>query len=247
VSRPFSVLILTEDSGRHAVDTIRELFSRAVVSLVHPGCETNKIRFEPGNESAKRAMQGNMWRNRRHTVDVAQAVATKLAEKEPGFVLFHTDSDCPWGDRRETEDRRFTLLVASIKRLLLNRFSGDSEEVDARLRNVLQLVPHYSVESWLYQNTAAAKALCQRNCGNHVRQFETWEQNRTLLDEVSKPKESTCLGSRFNLQLASERFPCQAVYEAGKSYAAWIVMLRECDALVGALAISDPPNETFPE
>ena len=61
------------------------------------------------------------------------------------------------------------------------------------------------------------------------------EKDRTVLDEVDKPKDQTCLGSRHNLRLAKEGFPAKEVYDAKRSFEEAVDGLFNCTELVTAL------------
>ena len=88
-------------------------------------------------------------------------------------------------------------------------------------------MPFYSIESWLYQNTAAALRICRdRYRGKDMDKFEHWRAHRDQLDELLKPKTCTCLRDKHNEELAGSRYPTDAVYAVGKSFAAALDELR---------------------
>jgi hypothetical protein len=105
-----------------------------------------------------------------------------------------------------------------------------------RMSRLKQVVPFYSIEAWLFQNTQEAIRLCQEHHGGRdAARFQQWEQDRAALDEVLKPKAEVCLGAKHNLELASNGFPAREARAAGKSFAAIIQALCQdaelCEAL----------------
>lgn len=84
------------------------------------------------------------------------------------------------------------------------------------MARLLPVIPFYSVEAWVLRNTVEGRRLCElHSCGQHLHSFKQLEVNRTLLDEIHKPKESTRLGAAYHLQLAGLGYPPEAVYDAG--------------------------------
>lgn len=104
------------------------------------------------------------------------------------------------------------------------------------MRRLRQLVPFYSIEAWLYQNTAEARRLCEASCGRHLDKIASWEAVRGDLDEEPQPKEQLCLRGEHNLRLATAGFPAEDALKTDKSYAAAVMDLLECPDLCTALA-----------
>lgn len=114
-----------------------------------------------------------------------------------------------------------------------------SEELNPRiaaaLTHLLRLTPFYSVEAWVYQNTAEAARRCAAACGKHVEKIQGWETHRGALDDLPKPKDALCFGAEHNAALAGAGFPSDEVFRADKSYAAAVLGLLDCADLCDAL------------
>ena len=118
-----------------------------------------------------------------------------------------------------------------------------------RLDRVREVVPYYSIESWLYQSTARLRELCQAGCGKHLDLIDQWEANRTLLDEVRKPKDQLCVGSTKNRDLAESisRGISKEIHDARCSFHATVEHIQSCPGLQAALrATWDPAAEDAP-
>lgn len=244
------VLILSEDSAGNALPSLRAL-TRSLLRLVDPSYRAERVDLEPEAEEAQRAMHANLWKGTKKSaghqklVMIARAMARHILD-ERGFVLFHVDADQAWSNRATPSDnlRRFQndvrLFVSRAVDDLIarNRVARDREAILARLHLVS---PYWCIESWLYQNTAVATALCHKHYrGLHADVFEGWGQRRDELDEVEMPKDRGCIGSKHNHELASQGFPGRAVHEVGKSFSETVERLRSCSALVEALAATHP-------
>ena len=103
------------------------------------------------------------------------------------------------------------------------------------MSRLLTLVPFSCVEAWTYQNLERAKSICGETCGRHVELMESWEENRSLIDEVERPWACTCLGKQHNLTLAGAGFPAEKAYEAEASFHAAVAGMRRSPELVQCL------------
>jgi hypothetical protein len=241
-----SILVLTEDSGKHAHDTIAALCKK-MLQLVEPACQTHRIDFEPANQQARQVVNANRWKSNkphRELVTLRQTIATKIRE-ETGFVFFHVDGDCAWSERDSSSTPTLfeKQITGPVRALLLTgatRREPVSQPEASRLLGRLRLVmPYYSIEAWLYQNIDVALALCrQHHRGEHVERFESWKDNRHEIDELVKPKETVCLRSEHNKELAEAGYPARVAYEVKTSFAAAVDLLRECEELCAALRAS---------
>ena len=241
-----SILLLTEDSGKNGFAVV-EALSKRLMRLVDPSCRTHRIDFEPAKDDARRLVNGNAWKGKRaDRVRLQQTIATKVAEDgPPGFVFFHVDGDCAWSERKRARNpRALDACITEGVRAILGRHMHrhaplDAEAIAARMTRLIVLVPHYSIEAWLYQNIAVAMRLCRRHHGGrHIEQFRTWEQNRSDIDELCNPKDVVCLSDKHNLELATEAYPAGAAVQAGTSFAHAADALRACEALCAALGAS---------
>lgn len=117
-----------------------------------------------------------------------------------------------------------------------------NEAIEEALQRILVLAPCYSIESWLYQNTDGSLACCQKHHAHngHQEMIREWAGDRSLLDQVSRPKDEalTCVADRHNLELAMG-FPATDVWLAERSFHEAVERTRQCAALVKALS---PPS-----
>jgi len=236
-----SLLILTEDGAPTAHATIVAVVKR-MLQLVVPDYQTHRIGFEPKDEQAQRAVQATGWKDEtpRHHAELNLAlrtVATKLG-RDDGFVMFHIDGDRTWSHRASSENaKKFeTIVVARVRQMLQGRPAGTSDDAETRLRRRFPILPFYSIEAWLFQHTMVAIRLCREKYqGRDVGTFETWERDRTKVDDLEKPKDAVCLSSAHNLECAGSGYPAQAVFDAGRSYAECVKRLRTCADLKNLL------------
>lgn len=243
------VLILSEDS-RGGGRPLRAL-TRSMLRLVDPSYREQRVDFEPEGEEAQRATHGNRYQGHKKPaghqklVTIARAIARHVFD-ERGFVLFHVDADQAWKDRDTPNDniRRFHDIVKlSVSRavddlLAANKSTRGNAEIMSRLYLVS---PYWCIESWLYQNTVVASALCQKHYSDRdAHRFKHWKNHREELDEEDKPKVQICLHDKHNLDLASQSFPARDVYNVGKSFHEAVERLRSSPALVAALAATHP-------
>lgn len=239
-TKTLSVMVLTEDSGADAYDTVRALV-KEMLKLLVPAVWTHRIDFKPlEDERARLAMRGTTWQSTNPLDEPARrllirSIITELL-KPHGFVLYHIDGDVPWSQRESSTNVREFLarMIAPIEAGVRSRVPA---EVETRMKRFRLLVPFYSIEAWLYQHTREARQLCaEKGCGQCHSQLADWEKNRASLDEVTQPKETTlCLKAKHNARLASSGFPARDVYEAEASFTAAVDGLLECDELTAAL------------
>lgn len=185
-------------------------------------------------------MYGNRWRssNPKHQESRRQLVkeiAGRLTVPG-GFVFYHLDGDTKWSDRENaTNVADFERIMGTLIRQLLQ--SRDDGAVEERMRKLFLVVPYYSIESWLYQNTEEAIRIChQKYLGKDAERFSDWSVDRGKLDEVHKVKEEVCLSSAHNEELATTRFPAFDVEQAKKSFAAIVETARSSADFPSALA-----------
>jgi septum formation topological specificity factor MinE len=253
VSAPLSVLLLSEDRSAGAFEVLRSL-AKELLKQVDEYVHTHRVTFEPLREaSALQALHANIWkstnpRDRAKQVALFRSIATQLL-LENGWVLFHFDGDRPWADRESSENvRKFDeFVLKDVRRIiegkLQEQMAGQpearraaAERVQERLRKLKVVVPFYSIEAWLYQNTREALRLCEeRHGGRDVERFQQWAADRAALDEVAQPKKQVCLKDLHNRDLASNDFPAHEVRAVGKSFAAVVLALSEDTELCEAL------------
>ncbi len=229
-----SLLILTEDGAEGAHETITAVVKR-MLQLVVPECQTHRIGFEPKDEQAQRAVQGTGWKQKPASCEFRETlrtIATRLGRAD-GFVFFHIDGDKIWSKQDTSENKaKWKTHVEEPVRLILERFSNRPVDVEALLERLFRIMPFYSIEAWLYQNTDVAIRICRdKYQGRHIHLFEQWRNDRTALDEVDKPKKQVQLEGNHNLEFARVGFPADSVRAAACSYAACVEQLMQCEEL----------------
>lgn len=238
-SRIGSFLVLSEDGAQNAHETTVAVVRR-MLQLIVPECQTHRIGFEPKDEQAQRAVQGTGWKQKRPSpefITALRTIATKLGRAD-GFVFFHFDGDRTWSTRHTSENasKWKSQVIDRVRQLLLTRPSTTPEEIESMLARLLPIVPFYSIEAWLYQNTDVAIRICREKYqGRDIGKFERWKHDRTLLDDVHQPKEQTCLKGAHNVECARQGFPAEEVRTAARSYAETVQLLQECEALKAVL------------
>lgn len=233
-------MVLTEDSGSDAYDTVQGLV-REMLKLLVPSVRMNRVDFKPlAEEGARRAMQANNWKSGKPLYEQARrllirSIITELL-KPQGFVLYHIDGDVPWS-RHDTSENVRKFLECMFPPIEAGVRSQRPLEVEMRMKRLRLLVPFYSIESWLYQHTVEARRLCaEEGCGRCQSRLAEWEADRASLDDVLKPKTTTlCLEGRFNKQLAGAGFPADEVFKANASFARAVEELMDCNDLTAAL------------
>jgi len=237
-------LLLTEDTGEHAFATQKALAAK-ILHLVAAGCAIQTIDFQPGDEPTRAGMGFNAYtstskRDHRKKVDLAGAIATHLLRDDiTPFVLVHIDGDRRWADRGEDPLARCSnqqifvdTIVPRVEAILAEK--GRPALIE-RLRYIL---PFWSTEAWLYQNSTELAAICAEHAPRHERDAELlrrWRADPASLDAVVRPKSiATTLQDRYNARLARS-LPARKVYDLGLSFAATVDELKACNPLTSAL------------
>lgn len=238
-----SILLISEDSSRYSPRTGTDLAKR-IIRVVDPSTQMQRIQFIPldPDHPGIIAAHANRWRARKNHAycqarrELILTIATNVAIANT-FVFFHSDGDTAWTQRTASEASE--IFDKRIRHGLIEFLAGQRLEdraIDEMVEKLFLVLPFYSIESWLYQNTGHAIDLCKKHYGGqNVEQFETWQKERELLDEVVKPKESVCLGSRHNSDLAANTYPAEAAYGAKKSFTEFVDRLKSSQAFTKAL------------
>lgn len=261
-----TLVVLSEDRGREGWSSLHRLVRRTL-DLVVSGLDWQAgVEIAPRSDvppEVQRICAGNLWRST-NPADLPRRgalfryVARLLDEGEgrPQFVLFHVDADRIWSSptrARSLNHQQFTAVVETgVRRALVERSKTprESSQVDRLMKRLSVIEPHYSIEAWLYQATGRARELClaRRCAGRHVPRYDEWERDRGALDEIERLKDQGphrdlhCLGDDDKDHLA-RGFPAEAVFDAGKSYAAWVEMLMADAALMAALRGARYPDQ----
>nr|AGC71835.1 hypothetical protein [uncultured bacterium A1Q1_fos_1807] len=251
---PVSISILTEDSGQDAYEVVHSLF-RSMLKLIDaqlPLYDRSRISIQPSTDPERQAMRGNIWQA--HKSREARILIQRYIERQVrrhdaiGFVIIHVDGDRPYHQSKAgTESHNQQRLENDI----ISKVRISLQDQPSLLERIMIIVPFYSIESWLYQNTREALRLLDLHYRSHDgdrRQFQHWQNNRHELDEVSRPKELVSIHARFNRELACQNFPAQQVYDVEKSFHKSVERLRACRALIAALESTRSQwEQTLPE
>lgn len=242
-TRPFvaRILVLTED---HYPEPLRGLV-RVMLRLVQPNHDEKLIDVQGDHSDAQEAAQANQGKSRRKAghqrrVAIARAIATEIFT-ESNFVFYHVDADRTFGAPREPKPENvlfFENILIVVRQHIeaLKQQHGDTRSTDEIINRIRLLLPYYSLEAWLFQNTRIGRELCQKHHrAQHVGTFNEWEQNRSSLDEVEKPKDACCLNASHYRDLATREYPGRAVQAVGKSFTEAVDRLSSCEQLRAAL------------
>jgi hypothetical protein len=232
VKRELSVLVLTEDTGNDAHSIVCAVAEKALFVL-EPGLDRQRLRFDQAAEIARAGMGFNCYkstnpRDHNKKTDLALAIARYLMVKDRDAVVFvHIDADRPWSERDPTHicdnARRFTEeIVQRVTSILSEDARRTNHDETHRIHRIAMLIPFWTLESWLYQNTREGLRICQEypQYRGEAAHFELWQQRPHLLDEHVRPKDTVRFGSKYNLRLASEGFPAGRLYQLGLSFTA---------------------------
>jgi hypothetical protein len=211
-------IIFSEDQQRDAPQVVIA-FVKRLLQHVSANVQTHLPEYVPDNNH-KAVMSGNNWREKKgqsrrpETIRLIRAIADYLAEPDT-FVVFHTDGDTKWSDRAESNIRgQFQQRIVEKVHAVLQGSKKLTEQ--ERLRSaarLLHLVPHYSIEAWIF----------------------LWAKDPRLLDEVSKPKESLSFGDKHNHDIATVSFPTARLVTADASFVACGEQFKANDQLVARL------------
>lgn len=240
-SRRLSILLLTEDSGKHGFDTIKALLEK-MLFLVDPAHDPSRVRYDPATTEARAGMHFNAWKSRkprdqRKRVDLIKALATAVS-RDDFFVIVHLDGD---GTYSQSNCGAICANYDEFRELVMPGVRHYLTQQSERLQRLLVIVPFYSIEAWLYQNFGEIHRIFEEDPGSHDAKdrtlFSDWQHNRALLDEVHSPKDAFGLADKYNMRLAMNQFPAQQVFNVGKSYTNAVMTLRGCQDLVQVLAV----------
>lgn len=258
------IRVVTEDGSPAAHETVSHLLRR-MLQLVEPAFATNRLRaLRHADAEEGQAAQPHRWhskneRDRLLVKRLARTIATDLLASR--FVLMHADADVKWSERPSGYEASFRdnfvpvvragLLPAraeprSPRRTAPAPETRSEEEIRRCLGRLVLIMPYWTIEAWLYQNTDVALRLCREKYqGGDIQKFLSWQNDRARLDnEEAAALEQVCLGKHHNLDLASSGYPARDVYEARASFHAAVEALRGCAGLLAALSL--PPAGSEP-
>ena len=212
-----SLVVTSEDRSEHAEEVVGALLAKAARASHR---ELPARRLAP--PLIRPLTKAAMWRAKGKSAAAAQVIvlARYLAneiEKDDTVVAFHFDADCAWPNvpdaRADSE---------SLRTRVAQQLDADEGQLAARL---VPIVAHWCIESWTYQHTIEAAAIC-REAGDEVAatHFEAIDTNRAALDVTERPAEDARyrrVGKKHNHRLATHAsFPASKVLALEASFAA---------------------------
>ena len=236
MSAALRVMLLTEDSGEDAHEVLRHVVERAL-RAAQDNLDMEQVEVLPRTQGSRQAMQFLSFRARkahRARVDLARELVDRLTDDgAPTFILVHVDGDRTWAERVDPPTH-----VAEFREHILPGVRNGLAQLGVleRSEHLLFVVPHYSIEAWLYQNTPRLRALYAKAPADHPNlvDLDAWKHNPGALDEVPGPKDRLSIHDRHNLDLA-RTLPGGKLMAVGKSFTATVLHLRACEPLVRAL------------
>lgn len=224
VGEKLSVLVLTEDTGDDAHAVITAICTK-IMFLIAPLLDERRLQFRPATKTVQAGM--NCYKSRKlrdngKKVDLVQAIADHLLGGDGRSVVFvHVDGDRRWSERTgkhlcDNAQTFDTEILRRVRALLETRGQGD------KIEQLVMLVPFWSVESWLFQNTEEALRICAETHPRYksaVSHFERWRDYPQDLDEHEQPKDSVKFGAKYNRRLAENGFPAKRLRQLGLSFA----------------------------
>lgn len=202
MSRP-RFLLHTEDSGVQA-DVVLEALVRKLICLIEPLTQPQFLDFVAARGPAKAAWEGHRWRERTprgevHRRTLINHLATQVKND---VVVLHHDGDAAWGDDSDLK-RQVEGLLADLERRL-------GEPLPSTL---LRMVPHWSIESWLYLNRAEVIRLDKLAPPTRTAALAWLDEHRhpnSGYDHVRQPKDACHpLNDRWNAALATAAWPVE--------------------------------------
>lgn len=240
-----SILILTEDTGSDAHGVLCAVVEKLLFAAASP-LNRSQIEFERAEERARLAMGFNLYcsanpKDYGRQLDLAGVIATKLMRAGmEAFVFVHIDGDRPWSGRyRDSEvlcdnHAMFARNVLRRVHLILEK-AGRAEQIE----RIVAVLPFWSIEAWLYQNSREVNRLCALHAPRHDRdraQFKAWEDDPSQLDEMVQPKlKVPTFKDKYNLELATT-LSAKKLISVGLSFASTLERLQACRPLTVALA-----------
>lgn len=258
-----TLVVLTEDSGSSGWAPVVACV-RAICHELIPSVAWQRVRVLPREDTpsdALRSVGANHWKGTNGAayndrITLVRYIANQLlgGPEDVRVVFFHVDGDRPWsaGPVEQCENaQKFDRLVRSHVRQIVDgklRPLGRHSQVDELMMRLHLLVPTVAIESWLYQNTAAASAACRgRTCaGAHVAHYNAWRDDRTLLDDITGLKgrrDLHCLDDKDKGVLA-QHLPATEMRRAGRSFARAVERVGEDGALLHMLIATGTPPPT---
>lgn len=224
------VCFITEDTSERGHAAVKTLLKRLLKSEPEALPARHRVATPPHWASNKTTGE------REARVELAKLIATRLGEG--ALVVFHYDGDMAWASRKKsTRDKDFDRawrvavrsLAIAVKRPL----------PDAAMLRLVEMVPYYSIEGWLYRALDHTRSLCDQHCErarvapSHSL-LADWQADPGRLDEMLKPKDALCIRDEHNAALALA-VSLADLDATQKSFAAFVGELHKAGLLLRPL------------
>jgi hypothetical protein len=241
------VVLLSEDGSRFASDVLKNLVKHLLRRAFLPSGPPPELVVLPPNDGARQQLCGNKWKKPgKEQIELTRTLATELLKGDV-FVFVHLDGDSAWSKRQSrpkggNRGQWETSIEASLRLILQGK-----NNVQA-LDRLLIIEPFYSVEAWLFQNTAALRQWYKRHqpqATQDLARISEWEADPSLLDEIEQIKDQLRIGNTANLELIQDKFPSKKLFELGLSFHTTALTIQRCQDLKNKLKpVLDETAET---
>lgn len=265
------VLILSEDSGKDGAAVLNAVVCKAIAH-VYPG-DTRRLRFTPADDAAAHWVHAARWKTagkvgrgqagqrQSDLLDLVRTIATWLRKSNPlAIVAFHYDGDTVWSRRAEgkTPGQYQTRILPKVKALLANPPPAphspnrqtptalDETALELALARLIEVVPHYSMEAWLYLNAAELRRLATQDkvAADVHAKLEAWAAGPSALQEIPKVKDAGWPHDKHNLALAKNAWSASRAVEHSDSFADFVKKLSNLTDVRAALEAPAQPTAT---
>lgn len=206
-------VVTSEDRSEYAEDVVDALLRKALTT--EGRTLPSRRRVVPADIRA--ATKAAMWRAKGSGPAAVKVIAlvrylrNELARGDT-VVAFHFDADCPWPSRPAAQ--------SDFDRIRTSVSQGLAPDLSSRL---VAIVPHWCIESWTYQHTTEAAAIC-RKAGDAAAaaRFAAIDGDRAALEARDPHADDRYarVGKRHNHRLATDpQFPARRALDALGSYA----------------------------
>lgn len=241
MSETIDVVMLLEDGSSWAEETLEALLRRMFDAVV-PRVQLNesvsmaRMRHDYDPQINRHWVSGRS----KGLIRFRREIATHILKKSSdgaffGFFFFHYDGDTIWSSAPSERARRFDAIIRKQVREIVRGLLETDQEIDAAMRRLIEVAPHYSIETWLFSATASL-----RSKGITGPLVETWEADLRTLDTLSMPKTALpSVDTRHYPDLA-RTLPIKRLRELGTSFAALLCGIEACEDLMTRLRAHQP-------
>lgn len=230
------VLIVTEDTGTESFEVLKNLINSILKNIVED-YQSQLIEFKPVEKCYLPVCSGNRWKQEKPHKDpkLAREITAfkkyivQHTMKSSAFIFWHIDGDMMWAQfARGKECANRKSLDTFIEKVLKGMTIHQRDKVPPTPEGCfLKLLPFYSIEAWLYQNSQALQKITE-NTG------DIQATDASVFDDILKVKEAFKIKAKYNLQL-SQSFPFQKVYELGKSFHHTVEELKDASGFLNTV------------